>query len=77
MSPNAICKWLHAKLVLKIFLLEQRQEQETWTQKMLKRMPSTCPYGPEWKCVRGGYRCGADVTDEFNRDHMVDKRVVP
>lgn len=47
---------------------EQRQEQEAWAQKMLKRMPSTCPYGVKWKCVKGGYRCGADVcfvTDEL------------
>ncbi len=35
---------------------------------MLKRMPSTCPYGFEWKRVKGGYHCGRDVcfvTDEL------------
>lgn len=40
---------------------EQRQEQKTWAQEKLKRMPSTCPYGFEWKRVKGGYRCGRDV----------------
>lgn len=47
---------------------EQRQGQETWAQEKLTRMPSTYPYGFEWKRVKGFYRCGRDfcfVTDKL------------